>query len=241
MAPLNRRGLPTPRFEPVHELDAGGLIAAIAGGTWVVDLRPRRNFAAEHRLGTVNLELGTNLTTYLGWIVPWDRELILLAEDPADIDQARRLIARIGRDDLSGSALWAKVVADSPAGGSAASSYGLRSYPVASFSDLARAWSQSPASRPQVIDVRHAHEWQAGHIVGARHLALPELVGHRSEVPPTGQIWVHCAAGFRAAVAASLLSGWGASPILIDDLWDNATESSLPIASGREPGERRAS
>ena len=47
---------------------------------WVVDLRQRRVFAAEHLPGTLNLELGQNLTTYLGWIVPWDSELVLLAE-----------------------------------------------------------------------------------------------------------------------------------------------------------------
>ena len=31
--------------------------------------------------GALNLELGANLTTYLGWIVPWESDLVLLAND----------------------------------------------------------------------------------------------------------------------------------------------------------------
>jgi rhodanese-related sulfurtransferase len=43
---------------------------------------------------------------------------------------------------------------------------------------------------------------------------------------------VHCAAGFRAAIAASLLSAWGMRPVLIDDLFENAALSDLEIAEG---------
>ena len=230
MAPLNRKGLAVPSFEPAPELDAGALEDAIRGAEWVVDLRQRRDFATGHFAGTLNLELGESLTTYLGWIVPWESDLVLLADDEAEIAEARQLIARIGRDDLSGTALWGTTVSETGGprlpGGSR-----LNSYPVASFSDLSEAWSDSEASRPQVVDVRHHHEWQAGHLRGARNLALPELVGHRAEVPTTVQVWVHCGAGFRAAVPASLLAGWGASPVLIDDTWANAEQTDLPIVT----------
>ena len=50
-------------------------------------------------------------------------------------------------------------------------------------------------------------------------------------MPTTGQIWVHCGAGFRAAAAASLLSGWDVSPVLIDDCWQHAVETELPITT----------
>ena len=73
MAPLNRKGPALPSFAPAPELDADALEDAIRGAEWVVDLRQRREFAAGHLPGTLNLELGVNLTTYLGWIVPWER------------------------------------------------------------------------------------------------------------------------------------------------------------------------
>ena len=230
MAPLNRKGPVTPRFDPIPELEADSIHDAVRGGKWVVDLRQRRAFAAEHVPGTLNLELGDNLTTWLGWIVPWESEIVLLAEDQTEIAEARRLISRIGRDDLSAVALWGTTMSPidrTPrAGGSP-----LRSYPVASFPDLAQAWPDRTASGLQVFDVRNPHEWHDGHLVGARHVPLQELADIRAEVPTTAHVWVHCGAGFRAAAAASLLSGWGASPVLIDDLWEHASQAGLPIAT----------
>jgi hydroxyacylglutathione hydrolase len=229
MAPLNRIGQTAPSFDPVTALDAAGLQQAVSSPRWVVDLRQRRAFAAVHLPGTLNLELGQNLTTYLGWIVPWESELVLLAEEEAQITEARRLLAQIGRDELYGAALWSSVHPEaSPLGEGGAET---ASYQVAGFSDLARAWAQSGSEVPQVLDVRHLHEWRAGHLAGARLLPLPELTGHRSEVPTTGKLWVYCGAGFRAAAACSLLSGWGASPVLIDDSWQNAVESGLQVGS----------
>lgn len=232
MAPLNRQGQAAFELGPVRELDADDLDAAIGGAEWVVDLRPRRAFAARHRLGTVNLELGLNLTTYLGWLVPWESGLVLLAEDPVGIAEARRLIARIGRDDLAGRALFATAVAATGDAGADDARFG--SYPVADFSELAHAWSDRSAPGPLVFDVRHPHEWQESHILGAHLVPLQELVGRQPEVPSGVPLWVHCGAGFRAAAAASLLSGWGASPIMIDDAWTNAVESGLPIVSGED-------
>jgi len=237
MAPLNRTGMDAPRFGPVPDLDADDLEDAIRGARWVVDLRQRRVFAAGHIPGTTNFELGSNLTTYLGWIVPWDAELVLLAERPEEVDEARRLISRIGRDDLVGAALWPTVTGRGADGQESKSR--ISSYPVAAFSDLADTWADR-ATGPQVVDVRHPDEWHASHIVGARHIPLQDLSARRSELRVDEPVWVHCAAGFRASVAASLLSVWGSSPILIDAPWSNAIESGLPIASDDRQTVRRS-
>ncbi|MGA3351663.1 MAG: MBL fold metallo-hydrolase [Acidimicrobiales bacterium] len=218
MAPLNRKGAPAPLFQSVRLLDIEALEAAVGGEIWVVDLRQRRAFAGGHLPGSLNLELGSNLTTYLGWLVPWESEIVLLAEDEAGLAQARRLIAQIGRDELYGAAFWGR---DRDPGR-------ILSYPVASFSDLAAAWKDRVGSELQVLDVRHHQEWSAGHIEGASHKPVQEFAAGKPDLPG-GQIWVHCGGGFRAAAAASLLSGWGASPVMIDDSWENALVSGLPI------------
>ena len=64
------------------------------------------------------------------------------------------------------------------------------------------------AGNPTVLDVRRPLEWAEGHIAGARHIPLYELAGRASELP--GELWVHCHSGYRAIVAASLLSAVGA-------------------------------
>ena len=81
-----------------------------------------------------------------------------------------------------------------------------------------------------IIDVRAENEWREGHIEGALHIPLPEI---ESQLPglPEGVIWVHCAAGYRAAAAASLLTRAGRQAIPIDDDWPNAAAAGLPIVT----------
>jgi rhodanese-related sulfurtransferase len=80
-----------------------------------------------------------------------------------------------------------------------------------------------------VLDIRHRSEWDAGHLSIARHIPLPDLGDEKLSLPQDRPIWVHCAAGFRAAIATSFLSAWGMRPVLIDDLFDQAAQHNLDI------------
>jgi rhodanese-related sulfurtransferase len=195
--------------------------SVIGDGGYVVDLRERRSFAGRHLVGTVNLELGANLATYLGWLFPFEAPITLVARDDTELESARELLARIGREEL---AAWAttREIVDQNEGATGR-------YRVATFVDLAR---DGAAGMPTVLDVRHRSEWRAGHLRGARHIPLPELAGADLDLAPdvgAGPIWVHCAAGFRAAVAASILSAGGRTPVLIDDLFLHAKAAGLEV------------
>ena len=102
MAPLNRQGPGEPRYGPVPEVMAISLTGLVARGHAVVDVRPRRAFAGGHWPGTLNLELGPSLVTYLGWIVPYESPLVVVAASWQEADQARHLVAPIGREALAG-------------------------------------------------------------------------------------------------------------------------------------------
>ena len=52
-------------------------------------------------------------------------------------------------------------------------------------------------------------------------------------VQPGGELWVHCQAGYRSAVAASLLQAAGRAVTAIDDEFGRAAEAGLPVV--REP------
>jgi rhodanese-related sulfurtransferase len=44
---------------------------------------------------------------------------------------------------------------------------------------------------------------------------------------PPGQLWVHCASGYRASIAACLLDRAGRDVVFIDDSFDSAIEAGL--------------
>ncbi len=81
-----------------------------------------------------------------------------------------------------------------------------------------------------MIDARRNGEYATGHIDGATHIPLHELLSRLNEVP-TGRVYVHCQSGYRASIATSLLDRAGHDAILIDDDFDNAGDAGLPLVN----------
>ena len=107
----------------------------------------------------------------------------------------------------------------------------LEQFPTADFATLA---GRADRGSLVVLDVRRRGEWQVSHIEGAVHIPLHELAGRMAELPD-GEIWVHCEAGYRAAVAASFLAARGRQVVAINDQFSSAAESACrcPEAPGR--------
>ena len=80
-----------------------------------------------------------------------------------------------------------------------------------------------------VLDVRRDDERACGQVPGSVHVPLHSLLERLDEVPDA-QLWVHCASGFRASIAASLLDRGGREIVLIDD--EYATAVKIGLATG---------
>lgn len=66
----------------------------------------------------------------------------------------------------------------------------------------------------------------------ALHIPLHDLLDRLDEVP-LGEVWVHCAAGYRATIAASILAAHGRRPVVVDDDFDQARAGGvLALAAG---------
>lgn len=129
---------------------------------------------------------------------------------------------------------------DRPAGaavgapGELAAGDDLRSYQRASFADLAAQRGQGASGAegatsgagPVVLDVRRDDERTAGHVSGSVHVPLHSLLERLDKVPEA-QLWVHCASGFRASIAASLLDRAGRETVVIDDGYATAVKIGL--------------
>jgi len=66
---------------------------------------------------------------------------------------------------------------------------------------------------PVILDIRSENEWKTGHIEGGINIPLPHLQERLDELPKEKMIVVHCASGYRSAIAASLLLKNGLSDI----------------------------
>lgn len=218
MAPLNRKGALPPGAGPLPDADAAELRRRLAAGEWVVDLRPRGRFATGHLGGAVNVEASAALATYLGWIVPWGTPLTLIGPDEATVSAARVALTRIGIEPE------ARHLAEE---GWPGLGWGLARYPVQTFADLAAA--RAGGERLTILDVRAADEWREGHLPGAIHIPWHDVGARVGELPADRPIWVHCAAGFRAAIAASLLERAHRRPVLVDDRWWQVYEAGLEV------------
>jgi glyoxylase-like metal-dependent hydrolase (beta-lactamase superfamily II)/rhodanese-related sulfurtransferase len=218
MGPANSAGPAAPDLSTPQTADKDTLAARIASGEWVVDLRTRTAFAAGHVTGTLNFGLDGQFSTYLGWLIPWGTPLTLLGDSPEQVAQAQRELVRIGIDRVEGAATGTP---EEWTDGS------LGRFERAVFADLAQVRHHRHVA---VLDVRRAAEYDSGHIEGAVNIPIHELLSRVDEVP-AGEVWVHCASGYRASVAASVLAAHHVAVVAIDDSYDeNAASAGLPLA-----------
>lgn len=197
MKTINRAGPePLPR-QPLAALSFDAIQAALDAGDPVIDVRATKDFAESHVPGTINIPVGTSFATWAGSLLPYDRPIVILADDADRIQRARAILQSIGLDDVAGYAdaefreAWLSRVS------------ALQSTPQVDVKGLASDEGRT------IIDVRRQSEWDEGHIPGARHAYLGNLVELTKDLPRDMPIAVHCQGGTRSAIAASVLQREG--------------------------------
>ncbi|KAB1990544.1 MBL fold metallo-hydrolase [Streptomyces triticiradicis] len=220
MGPANARGPAPVDLTPPALADATEIAARLAAGEWVVDLRSRLAFAAGHVAGTVNFEADGQFAVHLAWLLPWGKPVTLLADSPGQLARAQRELAQVGVNRPAAAAIgspaeWVRE-GERP-----------RAFRRASFAELAEAYGSS--GRPVVLDVRRDSERAGGHVQGSVHIPVHQVRDRLGEIP-AGTVWVHCAGGARAAIAASLLDAAGRDVVAVDDTFAAASAAGLPMA-----------
>ncbi|MFD5540947.1 rhodanese-like domain-containing protein, partial [Streptomyces sp. NPDC127079] len=219
MGPANAEGPAPVDLTPPRRAAAEEIASRLAAGEWVVDLRSRMAFAEGHVAGSFNFEGEGKLATYLAWLIPWGRPVTLLGDTAEQIADAQRELARVGIDRPASAAIgdpacWIR-------GGER-----LASFPRARFADLADVRERGDAV--VVLDVRRDSERAGGYLDSSVHIPIHELHGRIGEVPD-GVVWVHCAGGMRAAIAASLLHAAGREVVAVDDGVEAAAQAGLTL------------
>jgi hydroxyacylglutathione hydrolase len=183
-----------------RRLNARQVSAQLPDEPLVLDIRSKEAFAGGHIAGSINIPLAPGLSTWAGWMLPADRPLLLVAENPADVPAAVTQLIRIGLDDVRG-------YLDGGINSWQLEGYPLNSLATLSVHDLARRIAGG--TKLLVLDVRTDGEYQAGHIEDALHIHGGKLPERLAEIDPDSQVAVVCGSGYRSAVAASVLKREG--------------------------------
>jgi len=206
MKRINRDGPPLLKEWPQPaQLDAPRFAEALAAREMVVDTRSSDSFADGHAPGTLSIPIGKSFATWAGWLVPYDRDVYLIATSQPEATRAAREMAKIGLDRVPG---WFPAGALSGLAGDAGKIERVSQTTAAAIA------ARVADGAVQVIDVRNASEWAHGHIRGALHIPVGEITERLAEIPRDRPLIVQCQGGTRSAIAASVLLSHGVRDVI---------------------------
>jgi glyoxylase-like metal-dependent hydrolase (beta-lactamase superfamily II)/rhodanese-related sulfurtransferase len=189
----------------------------------VLDSRPPEQFDSGHLAGAVNLPISSpGVGTRAGWALSPEDPIVIVAADEDAAHATTTALHAVGLwqivgYDLADRAKWER-----------------QQLPVAK----AHSWDLDQLAvglrrhAVELVDVRELPEWVRGHVEGSHHVPLHRLRDVESvEIPNRGRTTaVACAAGARAAFAASLFRRAGHSDVVriagggVPDLSDKGIE-----------------
>lgn len=200
MRELNKSGPPLIYNLPhLRAVSAREIRSLVDQGAQIVDIRSPTGFAGGHIPGSINI-WRTGLPLFMGYFLNYEDPIVLVDDFNLDLDHVVRHFVRLGYDNIAGYL----------AGGFPAW------FKQGERSERTRTWSPGDLAEhlddPSVyiLDVRDiSHRDEKGHIRGSHHTYVGHLEEHLNEIPRDKQIVVHCDAGFKGSLAASILQKHG--------------------------------
>lgn len=168
--------------------------------TLVLDCRSYDAFGSQHIPGSFNIDTGGNFATFAGWVLPPDKNIILVTNS---FEQALEVVIRlhrVGLDNIVGyleGSMFRWVIS------------GLKTNRVdqisaEEFHDLSQV-----DHRFILVDVRSPLEYKKSHIQGAINIPAPDVRTRYKELNPQVTTVLQCSTGNRSSLAASILKQHG--------------------------------
>ena len=211
---INRVGPPLLESDPIlAPLSVFEVRARLADGAIVIDARPVTRFAQSHVRGAISIPLRPVFASWLGWLAPTDRPLIVVRDSDQDDADIAWQAAKIGYDNIIGE-LDGGMAAWTAAGHDTAST---------------RLADAGELDGRRVLDIRQRSEYLAGHLPGAMHVELGDIPDRVADVPDEPTV-VMCGHGERAMGAASLLEAAGHHNLVV---LDGGPQDWVQVTGGR--------
>jgi len=180
--------LPTPLTptEFLREMEKGAI---------VVDTSEPAAFGGAHIKGSYSIWL-EGLPLFAGWVLSYDKPILLVLEDQSHMERAVRYLIRAGYD-------WIDGFLKGGTEGWYNAGFPTESLPLLSVHQLKDKIDRG--EELLVLDTRGQDEWDSGHIKGALHIYVGHLEQRLAEVPRDKSVAVICNVGHRAGLGASIL------------------------------------
>jgi hydroxyacylglutathione hydrolase len=216
---INRIGPPLLSGDPVPaSLSVDEVQSQLDDGATLVDARPVDSFAHRHIRGAISIPLRPVFASWLGWLVPAERPVIIVRDQDQDAAEIAWQAAKIGYDNIVGEL-----------------DGGMDAWVSAGQDEIRIPLLQAgELNGRQILDIRQRTEYVDGHVPGALHVELGDIPKNAARVPdePTA---VMCGHGERAMGAASLLEAAGHHDLVVLDGgpqdWVQATGRKLEIGA----------
>ncbi len=164
-------------------------------GAIVVDTSEPAAFGGAHIKGAYSIWL-EGLPVFGGWVLPYNKPLLLVLEDQSHLERAVRYLIRAGYDRIIG------YLRDGTEG------WYNAGFPTENLPLLSVYQLKAMLDRKEdllVLDTRGQDEWESGHIAVSLHIYVGYLESRLGEIPKNRPIAVICNVGHRAGLGASIL------------------------------------
>lgn len=168
--------------------------SAYEKGIRVIDTRNKVDFAQGFIPGSLNIQGNNSFATWCGWLLNYQEQIMLVADDSQMEDLTRKLM-RIGLDNVYGYISDVRSL-----------DIELQQAEVIGLNEFKTYLGNEEA---QIVDVRGLTEYEAGHIAGAEHAFVGTLADNLDKISRDKPVIIYCQAGDRAAIAHSLLAAKG--------------------------------
>ncbi len=163
----------------------------------IIDTRSKDISAKAFIPNAINIENGKSFSTFVGSIVDYDKQIILIA-DASKIDDLTRKLIRIGMDNVYG---YTDKIDAIP----------LQKAQLISKDRFKELLNDKNI---QKIDVRTETEYANGHIEGVENIPLAQLEKSLNKIKKDQPIIIHCQSGTRAMIGYSYLLKQGFTNVL---------------------------
>jgi len=205
-ARMNHDGPPLVAWEKTTPpaLPAADVAVRAQKGTWLVDVRDIKSFAASHPADAINIGIHGRFETWTGIMIPWGEPFVLVGSE-SEVQEAAFRLKRIGYDTPTGFLeggpdAWNQ--ADLP----------VRSLKLVKPRDLYQQIQAGTA--PIIMDVRMPTEFLALRIGNVLNFPLNNLFTDGKRLSKEMPVLTVCDSGYRSSTGAAVLLKMGFKTVL---------------------------